>query len=141
MKIKEAMHNVTKVLSTTNIAEAAKIMDQKVIGSVLVEEEDQVIGIVTERDILRKVVAAGKRCEDTTVKDIMNELLITIGSEATLEEASDTMRNNKIRRIVVKDGGEIVGIVTARDLAERIKYSLSSKILRNRDSSSLRPDY
>jgi len=141
MKIKEAMHNVTKVLSTTNIAEAAKIMDQKVIGSVLVEEEDQVIGIVTERDILRKVVAAGKRCEGTTVKDIMNELLITIASEATLEEASDMMRDNKIRRIVVKDGGKIVGIVTARDLAERIKYSLSSKILRNRDSSSLRPDY
>ena len=60
MKVKEIMHSVTKVPPYSTISQAARIMDEKIIGSVLVEENKKVVGIMTERDILRKIVAKGR---------------------------------------------------------------------------------
>lgn len=140
MKIKESMHNVTKVPSTTTIIEAAKLMDKKEIGSILIEENGKVAGMMTERDILRKVVAAGKKCEETTVKDIMNSPLITIDSNSSLEEASDLMASHHIRRLIVTEKDKIIGIVTARNLAEMLKYSLG-KSIKNAGIHHYRPSY
>jgi CBS domain-containing protein len=139
MKVKEAMHNVTKLPSTTTIAEAARIMDKKVVGSVLAEEGNRVIGMMTERDILRKVVAAGRKCEETTIKDIMSAPIITIDAEASLEEASSLMAEHKIRRLIVTDNGDIKGIITARDIAERIRYSFGERLTGRSNYS--RPSY
>ena len=141
MKVKEAMHNVTRVASTTTIAEAARIMDKKVIGSVLVEENNKVVGMMTERDILRKVVATGKKCEEKTEKAIITFPLITTDSEATLEEVSDLMAKHKVRRVVVTENGNIVGIITARDIAERIRYSLGKSLVGSSGTNYYRPSY
>lgn len=141
MKVKEAMHNTTKVPSTTTIAEAAGIMDKKVIGSVLVEEDNKVIGMMTERDILRKVVAAGRKCEDVTVKDIMNFPLITIDSEASLEEGSELMAKHKIRRLIVTENNNIIGIITARNIAENLRYSLGKSLVGGSGTNYYRPSY
>lgn len=140
MKIKESMHNVTKVPSTITIIEAAKLMDKKEIGSILIEENGKVAGMMTERDILRKVVAAGKKCEETTVKDIMNSPLITIDSNSSLEEASDLMASHHIRRLIVTEKDKIIGIVTARNLAEMLKYSLG-KSIKSAGIHHYRPSY
>ena len=69
MQIKDAMHKPIKVGAGESIAEAAKLMDTKNIGCVLVEDDSRIIGIMTERDILRKVVAAGRDYRTTKVKD------------------------------------------------------------------------
>lgn len=142
MTVKEAMKkNIVKVSSTTTIAEAAKIMDKKNIGCVLVTDDDKTVGIMSERDILRKVVAAGKNCEETIIKDIMTSSLITIDSESTLDKANEIMAKHKIRRLVVTENKNIVGIITIRDVAERLKYSLAKRLTGTNENDYNKPGY
>ena len=131
MQIKELMHNATKLSSDTTISEAAKIMDKKSIGSVLIEENGKVIGIMTERDILRKIVAKGKNPDELRIKHIMSSPLITIDADEDVLEASKKMDEHRIRRLVVTQNGEIIGKVTANSIARNLKYALGSSIVRD----------
>jgi CBS domain-containing protein len=88
---------------SASVAEAAKIMKQNSIGSVLILAGDDAIGIVTQRDIINRVVARGKNPSEIKVSTIMSTPLITINKDETLEKALDVMEKNKIRRIVVVD--------------------------------------
>jgi|TARA_B100001964_G_C14191806_1_gene581431 CBS domain-containing protein len=136
MQVKGIMHSVTKVLSDTTISEAARIMDKKSIGSVLIEEDSKIIGIMTERDILRKIVAKGRNPDETKVKDIMNQPIITIGINEDVMEASRKMDEHKIRRLIVTENDKIVGKITANSIARNLKYALA------RDTSFYtRPEY
>ena len=136
MKVSEIMHAATRVASNSTISEAAKIMDQKLIGSVLIEENNKIAGIVTERDILRKVVAKGKNAETTMVKDIMSYPLITIDANEDALEASRIMDEKRIRRLVVTENGKVVGKVTANSISRNLKYLLS-----RRSEAYVRPEY
>ncbi len=140
MKINDIMHNIIKVPPDIAIMEAAKLMDQKGIGSLVVEESGEIVGIMTERDILKKVVAAGRRCEETIVKDIMTSPLITIDLNDSIEEASELMAVHHIRRLVVTEKSEVVGIITSRDLVDTLRYSLS-KSIKDLGITNYRPDY
>ncbi len=128
MKVKEIMHNATKISSESTISEAARIMDEKLIGSVLIEENSKIIGIMTERDILRKIVAKGENPDKLKVKDIMNQPLLTIDANEDIVEASKKMDKHKIRRLVVTENDKIVGKVTANSIARNIKYLSFRKI-------------
>ena len=141
MVVKEAMHNITKVPASFNVAQAAKVMDQKIIGSVLVEENNKIIGIMTERDILRKVVAAGRRGEELSVKEVMTSPLKTIDAYAPLHEASDLLSKHKVRRLIVTEKNEIIGVITARNVAENLKYSLAKKLHEGSGDKYGRPDF
>ncbi len=140
MQIKEIMHSITKVPSDTSITAAAKIMDRKVIGSVLIEENGKIIGITTERDILRKVVAKGKNPDEVKVKDIMSYPIITIGANEDITEASRKIEQHKIRRLIVTENGEIAGIVTANSIARNLKYALARYSLHTQKDYT-RPEY
>lgn len=129
MTVKEAMSkNLKKVPSWISVVEAAKVMHQNMVGSVLVEENNRIIGIMTERDILRHIATGSRPCAETQVKQIMNQKLITIDLNAPLEEAGELMRKHKVRRISVMEKGKIVGIISARDLAERMKFSIAKRL-------------
>ena len=125
MLVKEIMHSVTKVSSDTSISEAAGIMDQKSIGSVLIEGSNRIMGIMTERDILRKIVAKGRNPDEVKVKDIMNKPIITIDVDEDILEASRTMDQNRIRRLIVTENGQIVGKITANSIARNLKYLMA----------------
>ena len=140
MKVKEIMHNAAKIPSDTSISEAAAIMDKKSIGSVLIEEADKVIGIMTERDILRKIVAKGKDPDETKVKDIMSYPLVTIDAEEDIVKASEIFDKKHIRRLVVTESGKIVGKVTANSIARNIRY-LSVRDLTSGRKDYTRPEY
>ena len=140
MKVKDIMHNVTKIPFDMNISEAARIMDQKSIGSVLIEENDEIIGIMTERDILRKVVAKGKNPDKLRVKEIMSHPLITIGANEDIVEASKKMDQHRIRRLVVTENGKIIGKVTANSIARNLKYALARYSLHTKNEYT-RPEY
>ena len=88
MSVKEIMHETTIVKPTTSVLEASKLMRDKNIGSALVKVNDLDYGIVTERDILLKVIAKGLYPKGASVKDIMAELRYTIHSSATIPKAS-----------------------------------------------------
>ena len=130
------MHTVTKISSNLSISKVAEIMDEKSIGSVLIEEDNEVIGIATERDILRKVVARGSNPDELKIRRIMTPDIITIDLNEDTVEAGRIMEQNKIRRIVVTENGKIVGIVTANSIAKNLKYLMA------RDTSKyVRPEY
>ncbi|MFH1276679.1 MAG: CBS domain-containing protein [Candidatus Woesearchaeota archaeon] len=123
MIVKEAMHNITKVPAYSSVTQIAAIMSSYSIGSVLIEENQNTIGIVTERDILNKVVAAGKNSDKTIVKEIMTSPLITIDVNSPIEEASYLINKHKTRRLIVTENEKIVGIITARNIAESLRFS------------------
>jgi len=121
LTVKDIMHDVMKVDHHKTVAHAAKLMDRERRGSVLVEEDGEVIGILTERDILRKVVAYGLDPTTTYVHQVMSSRLITIEKDGEIGEASALMSRSNIRRLIVVDGGDIVGIITTRSIAKSVQ--------------------
>jgi signal-transduction protein with cAMP-binding, CBS, and nucleotidyltransferase domain len=102
------------------VLEAAKLMVEKNRGSVLATRAGQPIGMLTERDILRKVVAKSKDVATTKVKEVMTSPLVTIDYNKLLREAIDLMVRKGLRRMLVTENGRITGIFTLRDI---VKYS------------------
>lgn len=117
--VKEAMkYNPVMVKPTQTVLEAAQLMKQFKIGNVLVGEKKQPFGILTESDILKKVVAEGKHPKDVLVKEVMSTPVIVIDPYVTLEDAMKTMGRCNIRRLPVIENGELVGIITQRDISQ-----------------------
>ena len=120
MKVGYAVDSImTKDIVTVGadapLTHAIKTMVEKNIGSVLVTEEGSMVGIVTERDILGKLV---QESPYTTlrVEDVMSSPLVTIDGDAAIGEAADLMAERNIRRLPVTEKGEIRGIITERDI-------------------------
>lgn len=130
MKVHEIMKDPISVDANTKLNEAAKKMAEKNIGSLLITNEGDIIGIITERDILNKVVARNVNTEKTTVKEAMTSNLISVKKEDTVEHANMMMAIKKIRRLIVKDDDEkIVGIITVRDVSLAINDLILKKLL------------
>ena len=116
--VKEAMKtNLVIVPTSITVLEAAKLMKIRRIGNVLVVEKKQPIGILTESDILKKVVAEGKNAKDTLVKEVMSTPIIVIDPYITLEEAMKIMGKCNVRRLPVIEKGELIGIITQKDIS------------------------
>ncbi len=122
LKVKDVMENNVQTIDLNkNAAEAAKQMSAKDSDSVVVIEENNAVGIITERDIVTKVVADGLEPSRVIVRDIMSTPLVTIKPEAGIIEAAKLMSQYQIRRIVVTtQSGSLAGIVTAEDLARTL---------------------
>lgn len=118
MLIKEVMSRDVKTIRVIDtVKQAAILMNEHRIGSLIViSGTGELKGIVTERDILMRVVAEGKNPSDVKVEEIMTKELITISPNKTLEEAADLMTEKKIKKLPVVYQGKLVGIVTATDL-------------------------
>ena len=116
MKISEIMTEAAVVDSPSDTLEAAarKMWEQQT-GSLLVLEGEELLGIVTERDVLR-AVATGTPM-DTPVSEVMSKDLITVEPGASLREAAGVMTDKWIRHLPVLEGGKLLGIVSQRDLA------------------------
>jgi len=106
------------------VQEVAKVMESKEVGSVLVldKEGGEIAGIVTERDIVKKVVAKGVDGSSYMVKGIMSSPLLTIDSNKTIFEAGDYMDQKKVRHLAVTESGKVVGVISVRDLINPSQY-------------------
>lgn len=113
--------NIVKIFKNETIKTASIIMKRLKIGSLIVRDEDNDIGIITERDILNKVCAAGLDPSKTTVKIAMTNPVITIPESTTLIQAILLMAAKKVRRLVISDGSKITGLVSLRDII-KISY-------------------
>lgn len=118
MQVAEVMiKDVKTVRSEDSVKKASQIMKEHKIGSLIVlDGSGNIVGIVTERDIIMDVVAEGKDPEATKMEEIMSKKVITIGADKSLEEAADLMTDHDIRRLPVVYEGKLVGIVSASDL-------------------------
>ena len=116
--VKEAMKtNLAIVEPDTTVLEAAKLMKKRKIGNVIVVEKKQPIGILTESDILKKIVAEGKNAKDVTVRTVMSTPIIVTEPYITLEEAINTMGKCNVRRLPVIEDGKLIGIITQKDIS------------------------
>jgi signal-transduction protein with cAMP-binding, CBS, and nucleotidyltransferase domain len=129
MTVKDIMHGATIVEPSSSIFDVARLMREKEIGSVLIKIGENEWGIATERDILIKVVAENRNIETTKVSEIMTKLQYTINSDASVQKASEIFNMHHIRRLPVIEEGEIIGIVTARDVAKRCVFEYYKKRL------------
>ena len=116
--VKEAMKtNIAMVNPSMSVLEATKIMKKRKIGNVIVVEKKQPVGILTESDVIRKVVAEGKDVKKVKVKEAMSNPLIIIDPYVTLEEAMKTMGKCNVRRLPVCEKDELIGIITQKDIS------------------------
>src|SRR5512142_1471645 len=100
----------------TSVASAAKTMRTARVGSLFVKKGKQLVGIVTDTDIVRRAVSSGKPLGKLTVEKIMTAPIRTIDVNKTADEAQDMMGDQSMRQLGVTRNGEIVGVVSVRDL-------------------------
>ena len=129
-QIRELMTPNPVVLpGTASVHEASRAMRDAQIGDVIVFENNQVCGIVTDRDIVVRILAETRDPATTTLADICSHNLLTVTPTDSVEEAVRLMRTHAIRRLPVVDGGQAVGIASLGDLAvERDPGSALGKI-------------
>ena len=106
------------VSPSDSVAEAVIKMSKEDIGAVIVVEDDRAIGIITEKDILERVVKPKKMMDLIQVRDVMTTPLASIDSDKTTKQALDLMRFKGIRRLAIMEEGRLIGIVTERRLLE-----------------------
>jgi signal-transduction protein with cAMP-binding, CBS, and nucleotidyltransferase domain len=99
---------------------AARVMKERARGALVVVDTGKPVGIITERDLVRRIIAE-KRSTGTKVGDIMSEPLISVGPEATVSSAATVMYKNGIRRLPVIENDRLLGMVTATDLARALQ--------------------
>ena len=122
MQIHEIMSREIKSIDTeATIIEACKRLYRNKVGSLVVLEEGILKGIITERDIISKVVILNKDPNNTTVEEIMSQDVITINQNANVEDAIKLMNSKEIKKIpVISETGNLVGILTTSDIKHMI---------------------
>ncbi|MGH8836225.1 MAG: CBS domain-containing protein [Actinomycetes bacterium] len=112
--------DVVSVPTNATVLEAARLMREHAIGDVLVVDGEQLWGVVTDRDIVTRVVAEGGSPNDTSVAEVSSKDPVAVRPEQDFREAVSLMRTHDIRRLpVVDDDDRLVGILTLGDLAEQ----------------------
>jgi predicted transcriptional regulator len=97
---------------------AAEVMSKNNISAVIVTKKGGGIGIITERDIIVKIVTKGKDAGKVTAKQVMTSPLITISPSASIDEAAKLMRDKDIRRLVVESKGKVIGVLSEFDIVK-----------------------
>ena len=120
--------NVITIDVNRTVLEAAKLMHQQDVGDLVVLEGVEAKGIITERDLVRRVMAM-KKPLDTKVSQVMSDPLITIDQDAPLREAARLMTKYKIRRLPVKKETMLVGIIATNDFAKHIGKKTFSEVM------------
>jgi CBS domain-containing protein len=106
--------------SDATVLQALEAMEEGNTGSVLVTENEKIIGIFTERDYARLGEIKGRYAKDTAVKDLMTEQMVMVRPETSLEECAELMRRFHVRHLPVLENNRVVGVVSIRGLAEAL---------------------
>jgi CBS domain-containing protein len=112
---------VITVTLTETMKEVATIMSKNDIGSIVVTgSKEKLVGIITERDIVKRLTALNRLPSQVKVEDVMSSPVITIASDKDIKEAAMSMKEHGIRRLVVVERGKIIGIITSRDIFDEM---------------------
>ncbi|MGA9395350.1 MAG: CBS domain-containing protein [Azonexus sp.] len=123
--LEEKQRPLAVVTPTDSVFHALGLMAQHDVGSLLVLEGEQLVGIFTERDYARKIMLQGKSSKETLVRDIMSDKVAYVTPAATLDECMTLMTEKHFRHLpVLSDEGAVVGIVSIGDL---VKATISSQ--------------
>jgi CBS domain-containing protein len=118
MKVRDIMTtDVATATPDSTLEEVASMMKEEDTGAIPVVDDDELIGIITDRDIVLRCIAEGRDATETNVEDILSEDPVTIEPDADVEEAARIMSQRQIRRLPVVSDGELVGMVSLGDIA------------------------
>jgi len=118
MKVKEAMiKNVVTLQQDVSAYDAVKLMNENRIGCLVVLQYGQVVGIITERDMLERVLEKCKNPKETNITEIMTKRVIVGKPDMQLAEAAKLMFEKKVKKLPIVEGNRLVGLVTLSDLA------------------------
>ena len=109
---------VARIGVDDSVLDAARIMNERHIGALIVAEKERVIGIFTERDILNRVVAKQKNPADTIVKDVMTAPVACCKSDTPLTQCRSVMKSKRIRHLPVVEKGKLLGMISIGDILE-----------------------
>jgi CBS domain-containing protein len=131
MKVKQAMHKgVQWVGPGTSIAELARLMREHDIGAIPIGENDRLVGIVTDRDIVCRCIAAGLDANTATAGDVMTEGVVFCLDKQELDDAARVMEIKKVRRLPVINGKKrMVGILSLGDVYHTAKRPISEEAM------------
>ncbi len=128
VKVKEAMtKQPITVAEDATVEQCSTVMTQKHVGSLIVEEET-LLGILTEQDVVRKVVGKGLDPKTTLVKDVMHKKLVTIHPDKDIYDAITEMNKHNIRHMPVVDENDMVGFITIKDIL-KVEPKLFEKVV------------
>jgi len=132
MKVFNILENKKKQLLTVqgdiSVYEALKVMGEHNIGALLIIENEQLIGIISERDYARKIALKGRNSHDTLVSDIMTKDLFTVTLQDSIETCMQLMRDKHIRHLPVIEKGKVVGMVSIGDVVNSVIESQKATI-------------
>jgi len=118
LKVEDVMvEDVVTVEADITVGKAVNIMNKNEIGCLIVVKQEKAIGIVTERDMLTRVLAMSRDPEKTRVSEVMSAPLIVADPKMDLEEAARLMFKMKVKKLPVVTNGKLVGLITLTDIA------------------------
>lgn len=120
--------NVYSITSDLSVYNALKIMGEKNVGALLVIEDEQLLGIISERDYARKIILKGKTSQETLVKEIMTEKVISVAPDDNIEKCMEFMSEKHIRHLPVIKNDKVTGIISITDVVTAIIASQKETI-------------
>lgn len=115
-------HDVWSIAPGASVYDALRMMSDKDVGALLIMENDQMVGIMSERDYARKVVLLGKTSRETRVDEIMSRKVFTIHPDQTVEEAMELMNSKHIRHLPVVENDQVLGMISIGDVVKAIIF-------------------
>jgi len=126
--VKDVMKKEVITMDESNtIQDAAQKMTEANVGCVIITKNNDPVGIITERDYVRRIASEG-RPMSTTLSEVMSSPLIVTSPEETVWEAAEILRKKGIHKLPVQEGDKVVGIITATDLVKLCSYGSDSQM-------------
>jgi CBS domain-containing protein len=116
--------NVITIQYDKSALDASKMLKEKEISFLVIQKEGNPIGLVTERDIVRKIAAEDKKSSESSINDLMSKDFKWVKPEDSIEHAIQKMLNNNIRRLLVLENDKLVGVITQTDLSGHLRSKL-----------------
>ena len=124
--VRDIMSKDVKVVRPdSSVKEVVATMNKFDIGSIVVVQGDRPVGIITERDILRRIVQPCLAPETLTARQVMTSPLLTISETASIDEAAELMAKKKVKKLPVMNKQKLIGIVTLTDIVTKVPTMLS----------------
>ena len=126
--LSEKSGDVIRIGGDSTVYEAVQAMVEANVGALLVTEGDEISGIFTERDYLRRIAVEGRRSRDTSVREVMSSPVLIVNPETTVDETMALMTDRRIRHAPVVEDGALVGMISIGDLVKFISKKQSFQI-------------
>lgn len=113
-------HDVVGIAPDATILDALRLMAEKNVGAVIVLQDDELVGILSERDHARKVALRGRTSDTTSVSEIMTSAVSTVSPDASVDDCMEMMTTGRFRHLPVVENGGVIGVISIGDIVKAV---------------------